>query len=672
MAERIVTDNLATRLLPNATQPKNVAIPRARPGVVIFLHGVNDPGASYASVETGLCQGLNERLDRQDLKPGRYGERFWVAKSKDRRTHDEDDVDVLDDPDTYLYKRDDKTAKSVLIPFYWGYRAAKNEILRDENGDPAKVRTQYQDKSGNRLDRHFGKPGGFFVNATNNLPEMYGEGFDAFKRHFANPHLDRTKFMGACPHRRYFVLAAERLAALVTTIRSIYPSETITIMGHSQGTLITLLSQALLIDRGARCADCAIMVASPYSLIAEKTPAGGDTLRTLQRIVERMTKTPYALPSLDDLAAGQAKSYGRAGAHWNAGQGQRLGKDGAMVVFPERDNRGKVYLYFSPDDTTAGLADVSGIGTLGVPDLVDGGRPGMTRLAKIGFKQRMWTKRHRDGKPVMVGDAPAHLALRAEGEVRYVGDTTAIESLGGVVKWGVAAAMTVAIAEDSQVLINAEALVPPHAPQMFGGEAVKGTPTTPGMDRPDVVSVHAALGKAGAKFPGIPLPKEYTRLSPEAALEKYNKDKEEDDQTSEIRAAGWLKGKEREMTPNEIREWMSRSDEVLDENSYHSGVLRDPENHRWVTAMDVAIGQGHSLDDPQWRELLTLMADWRMTDKEMEKLQKNSKWAELDPRVRDLVKASGKYYLTGEFPPASLVDLKKLPSLIDGHIPGGG
>jgi len=661
MAERIVTDNLATRLLPNATQPKNVAIPRARPGVVIFLHGVNDPGASYASVETGLCQGLNERLDRQDLKPGRYGEQFWEAKSKDRRTRSKEDAETLDDPDTNLYKRNDAHAKSVLIPFYWGYRAAKNEILRDENGDPAKVRTQYQDKNANRLDRHFGKPGGFFVNATNNLPEMYGEGFDAFKRHFANPHLDRTKFMGACPHRRYFVLAAERLAALVTTIRSIYPSETITIMGHSQGTLITLLSQALLIDRGARCADCAIMVASPYSLIAEKTRAGGDTLRTLQRIVERMTKTPYALPSLDDLAAGQAKSYGRAGARWSAGQGQRLGKDGAMLVFPERDNRGKVYLYFSPDDTTVGLADVSGIGTLGVPDLVDGGRPGMTRLAKIGFKQRMWTKRHRDGKPVMVGDAPAHHALRAKGEPRYAGGMSAAN-----------VATAVAMAENSHLLINGEALVPPHAPQMFGGEAVKGTPTTPGMDRPDVVSVHAALGKASAKFPGIPLPKEYMRLSPEAALEKYNKDKEEDGQTSEIRAAGWLKGKEREMTPNEIREWMSRSDEVLDENSYHSGVLRDPENHRWVTAMDVAIGQGHSLDDPQWRELLTLMADWRMTEEMTEKMKDNPKWAALDPLVQKLVQASGKYYLTGEFPPASLVNLKKLPSLVDGHIPEGG
>jgi len=661
MAERIVTDNLATRLLPNATQPKNVAIPRARPGVVIFLHGVNDPGASYASVETGLCQGLNERLDRQDLKPGRYGERFWVAKSKDRRTRSKEDAETLDDPDTNLYKRNDAHAKSVLIPFYWGYRAAKNEILRDENGDPAKVRTQYQDKNGNRLDRHFGKPGGFFANATNNLPEMYGKGYDSIKRHAANATFDNTKFMGIGPHRRYFVLAAERLAALITTIRSIYPSETITIMGHSQGTLITLLSQALLIDRGERCADCAIMVASPYSLIAERTRLGGDTLHTLQRIVERMTKTPYVLPSLDDLAAGQPKSYGRAGPRWSSGQGQRLGKSGSTVVFPERDNRGKVYLYFSPDDTTVGLADVSGIGTLGVPDLVDGGRPGMTRLTKIGFKQRMWTKRHRHGKPVMIGDAPTYHALRAKGEPRYAGGV----SLGTV-------AAAIAMTEGSQVLINGEALVPPHAPQMFGGEAVKGTPTTSGMDRPDAVSTQLALGKSDADFPFLPLPKALHKLSDKAAKDRFNEGKEDGDKTHAVRSAGWGKGKEREMTPNEIGDWMSRSDEVLDENSYHSGVLRDPENHRWVTAMDVAIGQGHSLDDPQWRELLTLMADWRMTEEMTEKMKDNPKWTALDPLVQKLVQASGKYYLTGEFPPASLVNLKKLPSLVDGHIPEGG
>ncbi len=32
------------------------------------------PGRPDELVETGLCQGVNERLDRRDLKAGRYGE----------------------------------------------------------------------------------------------------------------------------------------------------------------------------------------------------------------------------------------------------------------------------------------------------------------------------------------------------------------------------------------------------------------------------------------------------------------------------------------------------------------------------------------------------------------------------------------------------------------------
>ena len=64
---------LTTRLMPNCNTVRNMEVPADLPGVVIFLHGVNDPGASYESVETGLCQGVNERLDRPDLKAGRYG-----------------------------------------------------------------------------------------------------------------------------------------------------------------------------------------------------------------------------------------------------------------------------------------------------------------------------------------------------------------------------------------------------------------------------------------------------------------------------------------------------------------------------------------------------------------------------------------------------------------------
>lgn len=62
-----------TRLILNLNTTSKMEVPADLPGVVIFLHGVNDPGASYESVETGLCQGVNERLDRPDLVAGRYG-----------------------------------------------------------------------------------------------------------------------------------------------------------------------------------------------------------------------------------------------------------------------------------------------------------------------------------------------------------------------------------------------------------------------------------------------------------------------------------------------------------------------------------------------------------------------------------------------------------------------
>ncbi len=173
-----VIAELRTRLVPNRPSDRLIAIPRDMPGIVIFLHGVNDPGAAYESVETGLMQGLNERLHRPDLCAGRYGADFAAAKAMPVERLSARNKDSLDDPDTYLYKRStDKTTRSCFIPFYWGYRAAPNEIKRDKNGDPTQLRTQYQDVFDNRLDRHFAKGGGFFANATNNLLEMFGEGF---------------------------------------------------------------------------------------------------------------------------------------------------------------------------------------------------------------------------------------------------------------------------------------------------------------------------------------------------------------------------------------------------------------------------------------------------------------------------------------------------------------
>ena len=69
---------------------------------------------------------------------------------------------------------------------------------------------------------------------------------------------------------------------------------------------------------------------------------------------------------------------------------------------------------------------------------------------------------------------------------------------------------------------------------------------------------------------------------------------------------------EREETPNEIRARLAVDPNEWGNNSYHSAVLRSPENHRWVTAMDVAVGQGKCLDDPHIREVLIAVADWRI------------------------------------------------------------
>jgi hypothetical protein len=178
---------------------------------------------------------------------------------------------------TTLYRRDTAAPKtrSLMIPFYWGYRAAPEHVKRDDAGDPFRMRNQFQDVRGNRLDRHF-------ANATNNLEQMYGEGFKANWKTATVEHAKPNNYLlfANAPLRHYFVLAAHRLAMLVSEIRRVSPDETITIMGHSQGTLIALLAQALLVDKGLRCADTLILVDSPYSVLPKVTPQDHDTLAT--------------------------------------------------------------------------------------------------------------------------------------------------------------------------------------------------------------------------------------------------------------------------------------------------------------------------------------------------------------------------------------------------------
>ncbi|MEX5669163.1 hypothetical protein ABFV57_30305, partial [Pseudomonas neuropathica] len=111
----------------------------------------------------------------------------------------------------------------------------------------------------------------------------------------------------------------------VSETRRVSPDETITIMGHSQGTLITLLAQAMLVDRGERCADCAIMVDSPYSVLPGTTPKNSKTLQVLINLVQRITQSPHAQPPLSAARCGVPGYGGRTGPRWSPEQGQRLG-----------------------------------------------------------------------------------------------------------------------------------------------------------------------------------------------------------------------------------------------------------------------------------------------------------------------------------------------------------
>jgi pimeloyl-ACP methyl ester carboxylesterase len=433
---------------------KVIAARHNLPGSIILVHGVNDIGTSYEAVENGLCAGLTERL-RGDIRPATY-----------RNPTPEDAKKIVDDPDAVFYKRTiGPDTHSPVIPFYWGFR---EEQAHAQPGNTT-PHGQALDRYGNRLDKDFSKGGGPFSNATNSLSEMWARGkskawglLDYFQGDATHPVLDN-------PGRLYMVLAARRLAALITMIRDYHPDETVSIVAHSQGCMISLLAQAFLLETGdkalqenARPADTLVLCNPPYSLVEDVPMAakainyysGSDAamkgryatlidtqtlharLSTLANIVTGIQKHKHAAPPLAELPDVN-KHFGVVGGRWVADQ--------------DRDNRGKVYLYFSPEDMTVALANVQGIGWHGVPDYMRGtqvkpqpfhltdsdGEPldvdaTITKAGEVvrrplvelgkGFRQRIFTLKRRpdfhNGLRIMIGPkaSPYDFVLRGDGE----------------------------------------------------------------------------------------------------------------------------------------------------------------------------------------------------------------------------------------------------------------
>jgi Protein of unknown function (DUF3274) len=431
-------------LLPGRVRDKVIFVPRHLPCNTILVHGVNDVGTGYQEVEEGLCEGLGNRLSR----------RFKAAKY--RMPGNEDKKKVEDDPDAIFYKREiEKDTDSSIIPFYWGYREIKN-MTQNANG-------QKTDRYGTRLDKDLSMGGGPFGNATSNLPDMWNRGTSPAMDLLRDP-LRRLK---TGPGRLYMVLAAQRLAALVSMIRQYEPNDTVNIVAHSQGCLLTLLAQAFLMERDERTADTLILNNPPYSLDEDMSLftravlfKGGEDDAMEERdydLLDGQQNLHARLQTLVNIVKGVANSKLTEPAFHEIEEKRCRGMvSGCWKHDGDRDNRGKVYLYFSPEDMTVALDNVRGIGWQGVPDYIKGTQlkfihksdpgfivnayvashayPGQCEwvnipvtckpLADLGtsFFQRVFTARHRiDPKtkksvPELVGQAPHDYALRINGE----------------------------------------------------------------------------------------------------------------------------------------------------------------------------------------------------------------------------------------------------------------
>lgn len=663
--------------------PAYAQIQQPKPCIVILIHGVNDLAGSYADQEEGICEGLNERLDH--LTTARGGRNMAALNPATYRLP-EDDQGSAPDPDRVYYRRRAHAGKlggrsrSVVIPFYWGFREEERAInKRTTHGE-------WLDRFGNRLDKDGIKQGGMFANATTNIPDMFGTGFSGrlVGAMPVNPVFGSPSHpLMPAPGRRYMVLAALRLAALVKTIRGYKGrsgsdglNDTINVVGHSQGTLITLLANAYLKEEGERPIDALVMMSSPYGLgepflesllVRSSQQTTLARLQTLANITQFIGRQPNVVPALADMADPVNEAC-IGGLRWT-GDKCRTTVDGQELHFTERDNRGNVYLYFSPEDQTVGMKSVQGIGWQGVANMASitelvperfllsyvsetlnkilpKDRRAIKRtvpaLAALGsrFYQRVFTIREREAGRHQVGMPPEYTyQLLTTGESTWEGS-----ALGALQEVGQAT-----FATGQSIQINApelprafEADFGAHgardASQASGGIAPVYAPDDP-IDA-SIAVTNGGINHSGSRFVDLPesagpltaAHRNQARamaLAPEleAQLTDLNDPARNPYKAphNNAWAADWhritfasYKGGRRfwvnyQESPNEARRRRMNAERAEQSAySFHSAIPMNKEHSRRALAYDLALGQARSIDDEEFYSYLCRVADWRL------------------------------------------------------------
>ncbi|MBZ7462971.1 DUF3274 domain-containing protein [Klebsiella michiganensis] len=405
--------------LGEAAQTCNVAVPRPMPCIVILVHGVNDVGEAYQNQENGIIAGLSKRLNRTDLYAHEWKD-FMMMHNEEAQ------------------KKIAALGRSPVIPFYWGYKPVtyddwvadqqnyRKEVDAQKLGDKAHIpydayqqndkekmkavgndgdnKVKFQnDNWNNALDMNFAKGGGTFANATTSIPDMLGPGAGGaavaaagFSTLYLNGG-DYTHPIFPNPHRIYQFFAAQRLADLIIQIRDepVTENDVINVVAHSQGTIITMLANMLVKQAGYSPANCVILNNSPYSLesrLMENAQSGHhqtsaarqQTFKNFCAVMAEQYKGGEL--SGDDIEALEGSCTLRRPEE------NPLRKDNKY----RRNNNGKVYNYFCPNDGTVSLKNVQGFGWRGIPGELASAIPNLRQRV---FCQHVWVGKAPDEKP---------------------------------------------------------------------------------------------------------------------------------------------------------------------------------------------------------------------------------------------------------------------------------
>lgn len=338
-------------------------IPPHLPGIIIFVHGVNSEGEWYDAAEGALCDGLNQRLNRADLEATTYTAVDSVTKQQDGR-------------------RVVTAGYSPVIRFYWGYRAPDGQ---EENYTIPLRNIRGTDYSAPQCTSQGGPwywGGGPFQNGTNNLQQLWSEA--GFRRHVLGVDMqalntETERQLQDAPPRTCYAHAVQRLAGLIDKIRRHSPNDTISICSHSQGTMIAMAATALC---ETRAPDALFIMNSPFALddkITDSLTCGNERpterarVNTFRNIANRIKQEKRALSpaQIKCLQVGATEDMN----FWRPDLENHFG-------MPERDNHGRLYVYFSPHDRVMGCTALQSIGWQGLD---------ANLLAELGdtVKQRM-------------------------------------------------------------------------------------------------------------------------------------------------------------------------------------------------------------------------------------------------------------------------------------------